>query len=569
MTNGIVPFPPQAPTQLPSPLFSSQPPPLPNDRHVRRGQEEYAHALSALLPQGIAWPRWPDTTLMKVVYGLAGGLGWADGRAADLLERESDPRATTEMLDSWERAWGLPDPCFKEPQSVEERRKLLVLKMTLLGAQSREFFIGVADWLGYPISISEYRPFMTGVDQCGDSREYRADGTLGDWPYQLGHSQMRFAWTVHIQQTKLVWFRAGSGQCGIDPLLKIVRAADLECLLRRWAPAHTLPLFDYSGISDPFAGADRYDVTLRDGEPVALRDATIVINTRPIVVVWPPPGTYLWLGSPTFDTPTLVVAAAVPDASTQAWMSAVLARGGTVSPARQTIVDLLIKGLKADGIWPVFDRLWLSAAENGNQIPGLTDLVTGARATNVNNCNFVPDRGYTSDGHSSYIDCNFNAATAPGRKYLRNSAHVAVWSRLPSLTNPWVFGTRTGVGSTQIALSYIAPGTIGNPTTYFAINDVNAALGNFAIADQSGIGLYAMNRSSNTLSQAFRNGRQVQFSSNPSTPPESSTFTFCQANGNYSLNQISMCSFGANMTIDQHMQFYNRILAYMQAVGVV
>jgi hypothetical protein len=33
--------------------------------------------------------------------------------------------------------------------------------------------------LGYGVTISEHRPFMVGVDHCGDNREYRADGTLG------------------------------------------------------------------------------------------------------------------------------------------------------------------------------------------------------------------------------------------------------------------------------------------------------------------------------------------------------------------------------------------------------
>jgi uncharacterized protein YmfQ (DUF2313 family) len=230
----------------------------PVDRHIRRGQEEYWHALSALLPQGIAWPRWPTTTLMKVVNGLAGIMGFCDGRAADLLERESDPRITVEMLDSWERAWGLPDPCYEGPSTIGERQRHLVLRITLLGAQSRKFFIeDVAKFLGYDISISEYRPFMTGIDRCGDNRSYDPDtGELGEWPCQIGSPEMRFAWTVHVHLTRLTWFRATKGQAGIDPHLRIALALDLECIIRRWRPAHTIVLFDYSGVlpGDPMAG---------------------------------------------------------------------------------------------------------------------------------------------------------------------------------------------------------------------------------------------------------------------------------------------------------------------------
>lgn len=256
MSNGIVPSPPQSPT-LNTTQFTELSTTLPPDHHVRRGQAEYWHVMQALLPQGIAWPRWPDSVLQKTVYGLAGIMGWADGRAADLLERESDPRQTVEMLDSWERAFGLPDPCYEGPSTIGERQKALVLRMTWLGGQSRDYFISVAKFLGYDITITEYRPFMAGVDRAGDNRPYHADGSLGDWPAQIGHPAMRFAWTVHVHAVRLTWFRAGKGQAGIDPHLRIALAVDLECIIRRWRPAHTEVLFDYSGVGpygDPMAG---------------------------------------------------------------------------------------------------------------------------------------------------------------------------------------------------------------------------------------------------------------------------------------------------------------------------
>jgi uncharacterized protein YmfQ (DUF2313 family) len=58
----------------------------------------------------------------------------------------------------------------------------------------------------------------------------------------------------------LTWFRAGAGQAGVQHHLTIGYAQDLECLLRRWKPAQTDIIFDYSnigggtGIDDPMAG---------------------------------------------------------------------------------------------------------------------------------------------------------------------------------------------------------------------------------------------------------------------------------------------------------------------------
>jgi uncharacterized protein YmfQ (DUF2313 family) len=227
------------------------------DRHIRRGQAEYAWGLSGLLPQGIAWPRWAEALQQMVVYGLAGIFGYADGRADDLLVRESDPRTTIELLPDWERNWGLPDPCYDGPSTIGERQKALVQRMTLLGNQSRQFYIDQAAYIGYTIVISEYRPFMVGVDRCGDNRTVMADGSISQWPCQIGPPTIRFAWTVHVGTRKLVWFRSASGQAGIDPHLRIDLALDLECVIRRWRPAHTEVLFDYStltGPSDPMEG---------------------------------------------------------------------------------------------------------------------------------------------------------------------------------------------------------------------------------------------------------------------------------------------------------------------------
>jgi uncharacterized protein YmfQ (DUF2313 family) len=248
------------------------------DRHIRRGQDEYWHALSALLPRGIAWPRHPESMLQKVVRGLAGILGYCDGRAADLLETESDPRKTVELLPDWERAWGLPDLCYDAPVTVADRQLALVARMTLLGGQSREFFVNLAATIGYTISISEHRTFMVGLDRCGDNRIV-GDGTgtqrnyrgtshgfiaLNDKGLPLAHGEYsetlnrlavpenRFYWTVHVSSPQLTWFRVGDGggQAGIDPLLRIAYARDLECLLNRWKPAHTSIIFDYSAQAD-------------------------------------------------------------------------------------------------------------------------------------------------------------------------------------------------------------------------------------------------------------------------------------------------------------------------------
>lgn len=212
----------------------------------RRTAEDYGEAFGKLLPEGEAWPRDLNSTLMRLVYGMAALWGVSvDPRLADLLERESDPRATLEMLDDWERNFGLPDPCIDVPQGIGARHDALIHRMTMEGGQSIPFFVAVAAELGYDITIGEYSPFMAGISRCGDTRNL-VDGEHYRW--LIGPETIRYYWTIRPGTRSLHWWRCGEAVCGVDPFCRIGLATDLECILRRYKPAHTEIIFDYSDI---------------------------------------------------------------------------------------------------------------------------------------------------------------------------------------------------------------------------------------------------------------------------------------------------------------------------------
>ena len=240
------------------------------DQHIRRTAGDYAEVFAGGLPTGPAWPRDLDSIQMLVVDGLMQTWGRVDGRFDDLLTVESDPRFTFEMLPDWERAYGLPDPCVgMQPQTIPDRRAAVVSKITTQGGQSRAFFIEAAAAIGYTISIYEYLPVVSGITRCGETR---TDGVLAitharcgvavcgidrvgsaalsgsaEWIWRLGPPELRFYWKVKILNTRLTWFRCGSGRAGQDHLCEIGIAVDLECMIRRWKPAQSVVLFDYSG----------------------------------------------------------------------------------------------------------------------------------------------------------------------------------------------------------------------------------------------------------------------------------------------------------------------------------
>jgi uncharacterized protein YmfQ (DUF2313 family) len=300
----------------------------PRDRHIRRSGDDYTYAFMTLLPKGQAWPKEPDSTLFNACDGLSQYWGWVDGRAADLLERESDPRKATDitlginswynstsyrigdivydpvdssqwectgyhtspatglmkdfrdtnpemwkstiypgirdgLLPDWEKAWGLPDPCFPTATTIAERQRMLVLYMTWMGGQSRDYYIKLMEFLGYKVNyVGEFAPFMAGISQVGDTRpSITVDGvTFPDehknFRWYIGPPEMRFSWFINVGQATLTWFRAASGQAGVDPHLKIGIPQDLQCLLNRWKPAHTFLAMDFSGLAfgSPMAG---------------------------------------------------------------------------------------------------------------------------------------------------------------------------------------------------------------------------------------------------------------------------------------------------------------------------
>ena len=189
---------------------------------------DYQQQLAALLPQGAIWPRDNDSNLMTLLLGLAQEFARVDRRAADVI-RESDPRTTLELLEDWERNWGLPDTCLADvEQTIAERRDALVAKIVGTGGQSRPYFIDVAAALGFTITIEEFRPFRAGLGRAGDAL------TNGDWQY---------TWRVHAPAVTVRPFRAGVGVAG-EPLRTWGNVA-LECKLGQYQPAHTILQFAY------------------------------------------------------------------------------------------------------------------------------------------------------------------------------------------------------------------------------------------------------------------------------------------------------------------------------------
>ena len=245
-----------------------------SDHHIRRSGADYTEAFLSLLPQGQAWPKHaPGSVLSQDQSPACATIGASSTAAPPICSRrESDPRLTIELLPDWERNWGLPDPCYTAPLTIAERQFALVQRMTMQGAQSREFFIEVAASIGYTITISEYRVFVVGIDRCGDNRVYGDGSTpmFNEWNQPILNPARRAGgakancrtgrnYGLGPPEQSLLLDRAcRPGEADLvsrhlradAASIRICASAladDLECLLNRWKPAHTANHFRLLG----------------------------------------------------------------------------------------------------------------------------------------------------------------------------------------------------------------------------------------------------------------------------------------------------------------------------------
>jgi len=201
-----------------------------------RTPEDYLKQLQQLLPQGTAWPRdvrppEPEPTLTSFLRAPADELARVEARAWDLLG-EADPRTTSELLPDWERVAGLPDACSQGAETEDERRAALVLRLTDKLGQSPAFFVALAECLGLEVMVIEFRPFIAGISRVGDQLN--------------GPHEVRFQWRLLVKGNRAVRFKTGRNRAG-DRLLDFIRATELECFLRRLAPAHSILIIGYEG----------------------------------------------------------------------------------------------------------------------------------------------------------------------------------------------------------------------------------------------------------------------------------------------------------------------------------
>ena len=204
---------------------------------------KYKEVIRGLFPRGKAWNYILDDEFGGLVDGLAVEAARIEERGVDFLN-EMDPNQTFEMIDDWERLLKIPDECTPtegDPPTLYEQRVRILQKLSTGGGQSRAFFKLIASQLGYDTDILDvvnFKDFRAGEGRAGD--RISNSTTPGG-----GTSSSGWAYTFAVKAPASLSrkFLAGQGRAG--DRLTLTNNSTLECVIRKFAPAHVTVLFFY------------------------------------------------------------------------------------------------------------------------------------------------------------------------------------------------------------------------------------------------------------------------------------------------------------------------------------
>lgn len=174
---------------------------------------DYAGLLKRLSPPGKLFGRL-SAGFAALYDAIGAGKARLHNRLNSVLDAAHPADCTEAVLDQWLAAYGLPEPGMTLPSSIDERRALLLSKMTTDRGQSPSRMIAIAE-------------------ACGCS-----SATVTEW-FDTGRPH---TWRMNLG-SDVIRFRCGTGKCG-DKLRSFTGAGNAaQQQILRAKPAHTIVEF--------------------------------------------------------------------------------------------------------------------------------------------------------------------------------------------------------------------------------------------------------------------------------------------------------------------------------------
>ena len=237
------------------------------------------------------------------------------------------------------------------------------------------------------------------------------------------------------------------------------------------------------------------------------------------------------------------------DADYQSVLDYATAQGYTLpSSGQQTLQNDLLVALKAAGIWSKLDT-FANFATDGDSDFALIDWKRLSDYTAINSPTFTSNEGFTGNGTSSYVDCNYNGLTN-GVNYADDSAHQMVWAM--------VFGASFELATNNLsqARQSIRKVSSGNN----GINSNTSASGSLG----SSVGFIMFSRYNSTNYNQYNNNSLLANVSQPRNSSGGQALVLRNYFG-YSNSQISFCSLGADLS-SEASSYYTALNTYITSL---
>lgn len=182
-----------------------------------RTLEDYRLAIIKLFPSGLIWPKTSDeSNLVTLVDVIGNAMLTSDNDSLSMLN-QLYPDSTGIFLEDFERVMSLPRPGITG-QTRQQRRDVVLAWLNVSPTSEKQFFVDIAAVMGFSITVEDY----------GD------DHTLGPFEWRVTSSL----------SAPVTVFKAGQSKAG-DKLVDQGSNEPLESLINFFAPAHTVPIFNY------------------------------------------------------------------------------------------------------------------------------------------------------------------------------------------------------------------------------------------------------------------------------------------------------------------------------------
>lgn len=229
---------------------------------------------------------------------------------------------------------------------------------------------------------------------------------------------------------------------------------------------------------------------------------------------------------------------------------------GAPSDARAALIDALVRGLKAAGIWAKLDMLHVLAAHD-EQAARRNWVADAYNLAAVNAPGFAADRGFTGDGTTSYLDTGFQPGASSGAHAQQNDNHLGLWCR----TN--VAGTGIDAGSTNHSVN-------GNNSGNLSTRNMAAATS--AVGAGTSIGHSLISRAGSAGYSRYKNGASLGDATQASAAAMALNLFVCCRNAGgvaaaFGTRQIAAVHAGAALSAGEAAALYALLGTYLTAVG--